>query len=114
MHRVVGLPFDTDAGRWIMGVIAGLYALALISGVVTEAEVDPEAARTDPAELCADVLLAGESLPEQLRPYAEAQKKAKKRHLPLAPARRVIPVQTSTSRQRQRREKEGESIWNTW
>lgn len=34
LHRVVGLPFDTDANRWFMGVIAVLYALALVSGVV--------------------------------------------------------------------------------
>lgn len=34
LHRVVGLPFDTDPNRWVMGVIAILYALALISGVV--------------------------------------------------------------------------------
>lgn len=34
LHRVVGLPFDTDAARLLMGVIALLYALALVSGVV--------------------------------------------------------------------------------
>jgi uncharacterized iron-regulated membrane protein len=34
LHRVVGLPFDTDANRWFMGVIAALYALALVSGVI--------------------------------------------------------------------------------
>ncbi len=34
LHRVVGLPVDTDPNRWIMGVIAALYALALVSGVV--------------------------------------------------------------------------------
>jgi uncharacterized iron-regulated membrane protein len=34
LHRVVGLPFDNDPSRWLMGVIAGLYALALFSGVV--------------------------------------------------------------------------------
>ncbi|ABC23115.1 PepSY-associated TM helix domain-containing protein [Rhodospirillum rubrum] len=34
LHRVVGLPFDSDTARWIMGVIACLYALALVSGVV--------------------------------------------------------------------------------
>jgi len=34
LHRVVGLPFDTDPNRWVMGVVAALYALALISGVV--------------------------------------------------------------------------------
>ncbi len=34
LHRVVGLPVDTDLHRWIMGVIAMLYGLALISGVV--------------------------------------------------------------------------------
>jgi uncharacterized iron-regulated membrane protein len=34
LHRVVGLPFDTDAHRWVMGVVAVLYALALISGVI--------------------------------------------------------------------------------
>ena len=34
LHRVVGLPFDTDPNRWLMGVVAGLYTLALVSGVV--------------------------------------------------------------------------------
>lgn len=34
LHRVVGLPFDNDPNRWVMGVIASLYALALISGVI--------------------------------------------------------------------------------
>jgi len=34
LHRVVGLPVDSDANRWVMGIIAGLYALALVSGVV--------------------------------------------------------------------------------
>lgn len=34
LHRVVGLPLDTDANRWIMGVIAGLYFVALVSGLV--------------------------------------------------------------------------------
>lgn len=34
LHRVLGLPTDTDPHRWIMGVIAILYALALFSGVV--------------------------------------------------------------------------------
>ena len=34
LHRVVGLPFDNDPNRWVMGVIATLYAVALISGVV--------------------------------------------------------------------------------
>lgn len=34
LHRVVGLPFDNDPNRWVMGVIAALYALALVSGVV--------------------------------------------------------------------------------
>lgn len=34
LHRVVGLPVDSDPNRWIMGVFAGLYAVALFSGVV--------------------------------------------------------------------------------
>lgn len=34
LHRVVGLPFDTDPNRWVMGVVAALYAVALISGVI--------------------------------------------------------------------------------
>ncbi|MBS0357297.1 MAG: PepSY domain-containing protein [Proteobacteria bacterium] len=34
LHRVVGLPVDSDPNRWVMGVIATLYALALVSGVV--------------------------------------------------------------------------------
>jgi uncharacterized iron-regulated membrane protein len=34
LHRVVGLPVDNDMNRWLMGVFATLYALALISGVV--------------------------------------------------------------------------------
>lgn len=34
LHRVVGLPVDNDPNRWIMGVVSGLYALALISGVI--------------------------------------------------------------------------------
>lgn len=34
LHRVVGLPFDTDPNRWLMGIVSALYALALISGVV--------------------------------------------------------------------------------
>ncbi len=34
LHRVVGLPFDTDPNRWIMGIVAALYALALVSGVI--------------------------------------------------------------------------------
>ncbi len=34
LHRVVGLPVDNDMNRWVMGVFATLYALALISGLV--------------------------------------------------------------------------------
>ncbi|WP_028311513.1 PepSY-associated TM helix domain-containing protein [Derxia gummosa] len=34
LHRVIGLPVDSDPNRWVMGVIATLYALALFSGVV--------------------------------------------------------------------------------
>lgn len=34
LHRVVGLPVDSDPNRWIMGVIATLYAVALVSGVI--------------------------------------------------------------------------------
>ncbi|MFT3801142.1 MAG: PepSY-associated TM helix domain-containing protein [Burkholderiaceae bacterium] len=34
LHRVVGLPTDSDPNRWIMGVIAALYTVALVSGVV--------------------------------------------------------------------------------
>lgn len=34
LHRVVGLPFDTDPNRWVMGIIAVLYAVALVSGVI--------------------------------------------------------------------------------
>lgn len=34
IHRVVGMPFDTDITRIIMGIIAILYSTALISGLV--------------------------------------------------------------------------------
>ncbi|WP_284336113.1 PepSY-associated TM helix domain-containing protein [Comamonas sp. NoAH] len=34
LHRVVGLPFDSDANRWFMGVISALYFVALVSGVI--------------------------------------------------------------------------------
>ncbi|WP_367067174.1 PepSY-associated TM helix domain-containing protein [Oryzisolibacter sp. LB2S] len=34
LHRVVGLPTDSDPHRWIMGVICVLYLVALVSGVV--------------------------------------------------------------------------------
>lgn len=34
LHRVVGLPVDSDPNRWFMGVVAVLYTLALVSGVV--------------------------------------------------------------------------------
>lgn len=34
LHRVVGLPVDTDPNRWVMGVISALYCVALFSGVV--------------------------------------------------------------------------------
>ena len=34
LHRVVGLPVDSDPNRWLMGVVSALYALALLSGVV--------------------------------------------------------------------------------
>lgn len=34
LHRVVGLPFDNDPSRWLMGVVATLYGLALVSGVI--------------------------------------------------------------------------------
>ncbi|WP_198969650.1 PepSY-associated TM helix domain-containing protein [Xylophilus sp. ASV27] len=34
LHRVVGLPVDSDPNRWVMGVISGLYFVALVSGVV--------------------------------------------------------------------------------
>lgn len=34
LHRVVGLPVDSDPNRWIMGIIAALYAVALVSGVI--------------------------------------------------------------------------------
>ncbi|EHK67654.1 PepSY-associated TM helix domain-containing protein [Achromobacter arsenitoxydans] len=34
LHRVVGLPVDSDPNRWFMGVVAALYAVALVSGVI--------------------------------------------------------------------------------
>lgn len=34
LHRVVGLPVDSDPNRWFMGIVASLYALALVSGVI--------------------------------------------------------------------------------
>ncbi|MCY1518480.1 PepSY-associated TM region [compost metagenome] len=34
LHRVVGLPVDSDPNRWVMGVVASLYAIALVSGVI--------------------------------------------------------------------------------
>lgn len=34
LHRVVGLPTDSDPHRWIMGIVAVLYSVALVSGVV--------------------------------------------------------------------------------
>ncbi|MHA7601198.1 PepSY-associated TM helix domain-containing protein [Alicycliphilus sp. T452] len=34
LHRVVGLPADSDPNRWVMGVVSGLYFVALVSGVV--------------------------------------------------------------------------------
>lgn len=34
LHRVVGLPVDSDPNRWVMGVISALYFVALVSGVV--------------------------------------------------------------------------------
>ncbi len=34
LHRVVGLPVDSDPNRWVMGIIAALYAVALVSGVI--------------------------------------------------------------------------------
>lgn len=34
LHRVVGLPADSDPNRWIMGVISALYFMALVSGVI--------------------------------------------------------------------------------
>lgn len=34
IHRVVGLPVDNDSNRWVMGIFATLYALALVSGVI--------------------------------------------------------------------------------
>lgn len=34
LHRVLGLPADTDLNRWVMGVVAMLYAVALFSGMI--------------------------------------------------------------------------------
>ncbi len=34
LHRVLGLPVDSDVNRWIMGVIVGVYSLALMSGLI--------------------------------------------------------------------------------
>lgn len=34
LHRVVGLPVDNDPNRWVMGIVAALYTLALVSGVI--------------------------------------------------------------------------------
>ncbi|QTD44341.1 PepSY-associated TM helix domain-containing protein [Ottowia testudinis] len=34
LHRVVGLPGDTDPNRWFMGMVAALYTLALVSGLI--------------------------------------------------------------------------------
>lgn len=34
LHRVVSLPVDSDPNRWIMGVIAALYFVALVSGII--------------------------------------------------------------------------------
>ncbi|MDH1299128.1 PepSY-associated TM helix domain-containing protein [Achromobacter sp. GD03932] len=34
LHRVVGLPVDSDPNRWFMGIVASLYAIALVSGVI--------------------------------------------------------------------------------
>ncbi|MGB3881101.1 MAG: PepSY-associated TM helix domain-containing protein [Diaphorobacter nitroreducens] len=34
LHRVVGLPVDSDPNRWVMGAVSALYFVALVSGVV--------------------------------------------------------------------------------
>lgn len=34
LHRVVGLPVDSEPNRWIMGVVAIVYTVALVSGVI--------------------------------------------------------------------------------
>lgn len=34
LHRVVGLPVDSDENRWVMGVVAMLYGMALVSGLI--------------------------------------------------------------------------------
>ncbi|WP_084705075.1 PepSY-associated TM helix domain-containing protein [Beijerinckia mobilis] len=34
IHRTGGLPFNRDIGEWIMGVVSGLYFLAVFAGVI--------------------------------------------------------------------------------
>lgn len=34
LHRVVGLPVDTEEARWVMGIVSLAYCLAIFSGVI--------------------------------------------------------------------------------
>ena len=72
---------------WKYNIKERLLHRAESMGFVKPEDYDPEAVETDPAELCADVHVAGgKELPEAMRREYEAQKKrVKKRRLPLAP-----------------------------
>jgi uncharacterized protein len=73
---------------WKYNIKERLLHRAERMGFIEPGDHDPATARTDPAELCADVHVGGgRALPEAMQREYEAQKKpARKRRLPLAPA----------------------------
>lgn len=69
---------------WKYNIKERLLNRALAMGAVTEGDFDPEAVRTDPAELCADTAILGEPLPPEMVAFYEAQRAAARR--------RTLPV----------------------
>ena len=70
---------------WKYNIKERLLNRAIAMGAITAEDVDPEAAHTDPSELCADVHLGGgKALPREMLAHYEQQKRAaRKRQLPV-------------------------------
>lgn len=73
---------------WKYNIKERLLHRAEMMGFIKPGDYDPEAVETNPAELCADVQIAGgKALPEAMQREYEAQKKrVKKRRLPMVAA----------------------------
>jgi uncharacterized protein len=74
---------------WKYNIKERLLHRAVAMTAITADDFDAEATRTDPSELCADVLLQGKALPAEMQALYDQQKKRKR--LPLLPPLPAAP-----------------------